>query len=46
MDTTGRVTRSVASIVAGQRVDGGRMVCSTNPANLDDVVAEAWLGGA
>jgi aldehyde dehydrogenase (NAD+) len=46
MDTTGRATRSVASIVAGRPVDGGRLVCSTNPANLADVVADAWLGDA
>jgi acyl-CoA reductase-like NAD-dependent aldehyde dehydrogenase len=46
MDTTGRATRSVASLIAGQRVDGGRLVPSTNPADLQEVVADAWLGEA
>jgi alpha-ketoglutaric semialdehyde dehydrogenase len=37
---------SVGSLVAGQRVNGGRPVASTNPADLEDVVAEALLGDA
>jgi aldehyde dehydrogenase (NAD+) len=42
MDTT----RNVASLIAGRRVDGGRLVASTNPADLEDVVADTWLGEA
>ena len=43
METTGRAAPRVASLVAGRGVDGGRRVASTNPADLDDVVADAWL---
>src|SRR3954467_9924678 len=39
-------TRSVASIIAGQAREGGSRVESRHPANLDEVVCEAWLAGA
>src|SRR5215216_4420798 len=39
-------TRSVASIIGGQRRDGGARVESRNPANLDELVCEAWLTDA
>ena len=44
MSITG--TRSVASIIAGQPREGGTRVESRNPANLDELVCEAWLGDA
>jgi acyl-CoA reductase-like NAD-dependent aldehyde dehydrogenase len=37
-------TRTVASIVGGRVVDGGRRTESRNPAQLDDVVCAALLG--
>src|SRR5438105_15430981 len=46
MGTTERVTQRVASLVAGRPVERGRLVASTNPADLEDVVAEVWLGDA
>jgi alpha-ketoglutaric semialdehyde dehydrogenase len=39
-------TRTVASIIAGQPRKGGTRVESRNPANLDELVCEAWLGDA
>src|SRR3954447_3444976 len=39
-------TRNVASIIGGQARDGGTRVESRNPANLDEVVCEAWLADA
>src|SRR3954454_5364971 len=39
-------TRSVASIIDGRLHDGGTRVESRNPANLDEIVCEAWLAGA
>jgi alpha-ketoglutaric semialdehyde dehydrogenase len=39
-------TRSVASIIAGQAREGGTRVESRNPANLDEVICEAWLADA
>jgi alpha-ketoglutaric semialdehyde dehydrogenase len=39
-------TRTVASIVGGRVVEGGRRVESRNPAQLDEVVCEALLGDA
>ncbi|MEA2419635.1 MAG: alpha-ketoglutaric semialdehyde dehydrogenase [Thermoleophilaceae bacterium] len=39
-------TRSVASIIDGQARAGGTRVESRNPANLDEVVCEAWLTDA
>jgi aldehyde dehydrogenase (NAD+) len=39
-------TRTVASIIGGQSREGGRRVESRNPANLEEVVCEAWLGDA
>ena len=36
----------IASIIDGKPVTGGRRVNSTNPANLDDVVAEVIEGDA
>src|SRR5262249_57274914 len=41
-------TATIASIVAGrQRTDSpGGVIASTNPAQLDDVVADAFLGDA
>src|SRR3954470_23522317 len=39
-------TRNVASIIGGQAREGGTRVESRNPANLDEVVCEAWLGDA
>src|SRR3954453_15599216 len=38
-------TRNVASIIGGQAREGGTRVESRNPANLDEVVCEAWLAG-
>src|ERR687892_2601867 len=38
--------RTVASIIAGRPREGGRRVESRNPANLEEVVCEAWLGDA
>src|SRR5437588_11077895 len=48
MDTTerARATRRVASLIAGRPVEQGRQAASTNPADLEDVVAEVWLGDA
>jgi aldehyde dehydrogenase (NAD+) len=46
MDTTERAVPSVASLIAGRPVQGGRLVASTNPADLEDMVAEAWLAAA
>jgi acyl-CoA reductase-like NAD-dependent aldehyde dehydrogenase len=43
---TGRAAPVVTSLIAGRPVDGGRPLTSTNPADLDDVVAEARLGDA
>src|ERR687896_1757390 len=37
-------TRTVASIIAGQPREGGQRVESRNPANLEELVCEAWLG--
>ena len=39
-------TRTVASIIAGQAREGGQRIESRNPANLDELVCEAWLGDA
>ncbi len=39
-------TRTVASIVGGQVREGGTRVESRNPANLDELVCEAWLTGS
>ncbi|MBA3264060.1 MAG: aldehyde dehydrogenase, partial [Thermoleophilaceae bacterium] len=39
-------TRTVASIIGGQAREGGTRVESRNPANLDELVCEAWLAGA
>jgi acyl-CoA reductase-like NAD-dependent aldehyde dehydrogenase len=39
-------TRKVGSIIAGQAREDGRRVASRNPANLDELVCEAWLGDA
>ena len=39
-------TRSVASIIGGQAREGGTRVESRNPANLDELVCEAWLTDA
>jgi acyl-CoA reductase-like NAD-dependent aldehyde dehydrogenase len=39
-------TRTVGSIIAGQARDEGRRVESRNPANLEELVCEAWLGDA
>src|SRR5215217_3590494 len=39
-------TRTVASIIAGQQREGGTRVESHNPANLDELVCEAWLSDA
>jgi aldehyde dehydrogenase (NAD+) len=36
-------TRTVTSIIAGAPRDGGTRVESRNPANLDELVCEAWL---
>ena len=44
MSITG--TRSVASIIGGRPREGGTRVESRNPANLDELVCEAWLGDA
>jgi alpha-ketoglutaric semialdehyde dehydrogenase len=38
--------RTVASIIAGRPREGGQRTESRNPANLDEVVCEAWLGDA
>jgi len=39
-------TRTVASIIDGERRDDGRRAESRNPANLDELVCEALLGDA
>ena len=39
-------TRTVASIIGGQAREGGTRVESRNPANLDELVCEAWLADA
>jgi alpha-ketoglutaric semialdehyde dehydrogenase len=39
-------TRTVGSIIAGRAREDGRRVESRNPANLDELVCEAWLGDA
>jgi aldehyde dehydrogenase (NAD+) len=39
-------TRTVASIIGGQVREGGTRVESRNPANLDELVCEAWLADA
>jgi aldehyde dehydrogenase (NAD+) len=39
-------TRTVASIIGGQEREGGTRVESRNPANLDELVCEAWLADA
>jgi aldehyde dehydrogenase (NAD+) len=39
-------TRKVGSIIAGKAREDGRRVESRNPANLDELVCEAWLGDA
>jgi acyl-CoA reductase-like NAD-dependent aldehyde dehydrogenase len=39
-------TRKVGSIIAGQAREEGQRVESRNPANLDELVCEAWLGDA
>jgi aldehyde dehydrogenase (NAD+) len=39
-------TRNVASIIGGQAREGGTRVESRNPANLDELVCEAWLADA
>ncbi len=39
-------TRKVGSIVAGQAREDGQRVESRNPANLDELVCEAWLADA
>ena len=39
-------TRTVASIIGGKDREGGQRIESRNPANLDEVVCEAWLGDA
>jgi acyl-CoA reductase-like NAD-dependent aldehyde dehydrogenase len=44
MSITG--TRTVASIIAGEPREDGRLVESRNPANLEEVVCEALLGDA
>jgi acyl-CoA reductase-like NAD-dependent aldehyde dehydrogenase len=48
METVSSATRSVSSIVAGHPVDGapGGVLASTNPSDLDEVVADARLGDA
>ncbi len=45
---TATATRTVASLVAGEAVEGapGGLVASTNPARLDDVVCEVRMGDA
>ena len=44
MSITG--TRTVASIVGGEGREGGERIESRNPARLEEVVCEAWLGDA
>jgi acyl-CoA reductase-like NAD-dependent aldehyde dehydrogenase len=44
--TTAADIRTVSSVIAGEPRADGRPVESRNPANLDDVVAEALLGDA
>ena len=44
MSITG--TRTVASIIGGEAQEGGQRVESRNPANLDEVVCEAWMTDA
>ena len=44
--TTATEARTVSSIIAGKPRSEGQRVASRNPANLDDVVAEAVLGDA
>jgi acyl-CoA reductase-like NAD-dependent aldehyde dehydrogenase len=39
-------TRKVGSIIAGQAREDGQRIESRNPANLDELVCEAWLGDA
>src|SRR5918996_1237580 len=39
-------TRKVGSIIAGRAREEGRRIESRNPANLDELVCEAWLGDA
>jgi alpha-ketoglutaric semialdehyde dehydrogenase len=39
-------TRKVGSIIAGQAREDGQRVESRNPANLEELVCEAWLGDA
>jgi alpha-ketoglutaric semialdehyde dehydrogenase len=39
-------TRTAASIIGGQTREGGTRVESRNPANLDELVCEAWLTDA
>ena len=40
------MSRSVTSVIDGERVVDGRTISSTNPAQLDDVVAEVVLADA
>jgi aldehyde dehydrogenase (NAD+) len=39
-------TQQIASVIGGEPADGGTPLRSTNPANLDDLVAEVQLGDA
>jgi aldehyde dehydrogenase (NAD+) len=39
-------TRTVASIIAGQARESGTRIESRNPANLEELVCEAWLADA
>src|SRR5687767_10315821 len=39
-------TRKVGSIIGGQAREEGRRIESRNPANLEELVCEAWLGDA
>ncbi len=39
-------TQQIASVIDGQPADGGALLRSTNPADLDDLVAEVRLGDA
>ena len=38
--------KQIASVIDGNPITGGERVASTNPANLDDVVAEVIQGDA
>ena len=43
---SGLAASEIASLIGGQRVAGGEIYRSTNPADLDDVVATVQLGDA